>query len=87
MTNNNNNQFNQNSSKGEVTIVAIHVEGSDISKYKLSDGRIIGEQDAVQLVESGELSGCTLGNRNGISYVRAYPDVDTSNNLASLPRF
>ena len=87
INNNITNQNAQNLVKGETTIVAVHVDGSDINQYKLNNGRVIDESEAVKLVQDGTISGCIVSYKNNEAYIKSAPDGITSNNLASLPRF
>lgn len=68
-------------------IVAVRRDGKDIISYKLNDGTVLREQEAVEAVRNNELNGYTIGYRNGEAYIRSYPDGTSSNNLSNLPEF
>lgn len=69
------------------SIVAVKRDGTDITAYKLSDGTVLGEQEAVSAVRNGVIEGYTIGSRNGQEYIRSYPDNNPNNNLGNLPEF
>jgi hypothetical protein len=69
-------------------VVAVHMEGSEISLYKLDDGTTISKRRAVQLCEEGVLQGYVVGeSKYGEEYLRGIPDGKDSNNLQELPKF
>lgn len=82
MENNNNNNSNQ-----QLQVVAVHMDGSDITQYQLSDGRIVGETEIVELARQKSISNLIVAQREGTEYVRSIPDGDPDNNLQNLPRF
>lgn len=84
---NNNENNNQPQDQGGKTIVAVRMNGSDVSQYKLSDGTIVDEQAAVLMVRNDEIQNCIVSNRNDVEYIRSLPDGDPNNNLQNLPRF
>lgn len=59
-----------------------------IQQYKLENGKVIDQAQAVQMVSSGKIEGCNVGaTRNGEKTIRSNPDGDPSNNLDNLPTF
>lgn len=77
----------ENNNNQQLQIVAVHMEGSDITQYQLSDGRIVGETEIVNLANQKLVSNVIVSSRDGEEYVRSIPDGDPSNNLQNLPRF
>lgn len=69
-------------------IVAIHKENRDIVAYKLENGTVIDEVQAVQMCEAGQLPDYRVGvSRAGTLFIRNVSDGDPSNNLDNLPIF
>lgn len=70
-------------------IVAVRKDDSGtILEYQLGDGTVISHEEAVDLVEAGELDGYNVATaRNGLKSIRSNPDGDSSNNLDNLPAF
>lgn len=70
-------------------IIAVRKDGSGtILEYQLEDGSTISHEEAVSLVEAGELDGYNVATaKNGLKSIRSNPDGDPSNNLDSLPSF
>lgn len=87
MNNNDNQQSTTINQGGKRSIVAVHMEGSDIEQYKLDDGSILSEEQAIAMVRQGFIEGYLVAQRNDVSYIRGIPDGDPMNNLASLPKF
>lgn len=59
-----------------------------ITEYKLDNGSVINQEQAIQMAETKELEGCNVGTaRNGKRYIRSNADGDESNNLDQLPTF
>ena len=59
-----------------------------IREYKLDDGRIIDTDQAVDMVESGELQGYDIAvAKNGKKSIKSKPDATEENNLRNLPNF
>lgn len=72
-----------------MTVVATRKnEIGTITEYKLDNGEVVGHEQAVDLVESGEIEGCNVTTaKNGIKSIRSNPDGNPDNNLDSLPAF
>lgn len=69
-------------------IVAVSMDGSEISLFKLNNGVTITKSDAVRLCEAGKLPQCDVGHsKYGEEYLRSRNDGDPSNNLQELPKF
>ncbi|NLL29611.1 MAG: DUF3892 domain-containing protein [Clostridiales bacterium] len=70
-------------------VVAVKKDGNGtITEYKLDNGNIINQEQAIQMAEAKELEGCNVGTaRNGKRYIRSNADGDESNNLDQLPTF
>ncbi|ASW43577.1 hypothetical protein BEN51_08800 [Clostridium isatidis] len=59
-----------------------------ITEYKLDNGTVINQEQAIQMAENHQLEGCNVGTaRNGKKYIRSNADGDESNNLDQLPTF
>ena len=72
----------------QLSVVAVKMDGSEISLYKLSDGTVVDKNRAVALAEQGLISGCDIGHsKYGEPYLRGRNDGDMSNNLKELPKF
>lgn len=70
------------------TPVAIRMDGSEISFFKLDDGSIVSKQRATQLAEAGVIQGYVIGHSKlGEDYLRGLPDGKDNNNLQELPKF
>lgn len=70
-------------------VIAIkHGAKGVIEQYKLDNDQIIDAEQAVQMVERGEIEYCTLSTaRNGKKSIRSLNDGDPTNNLDNLPTF
>lgn len=70
-------------------IVAVKKDSyGTIMEYQLENGQVIDHDEAVQLVEAGQLEGYNIATaKNGLKSIRSNRDGDTSNNLDSLPAF
>lgn len=71
-------------------IVAIDKDNQDKNTfYRLEDGRVLSQQQAVQLARLGELEGVEVGNdpNTGHDYLRSSADDRASNNIENLPDF
>jgi len=63
-------------------------EKGTITQYKLDDGTIVNHEQAVSLVESGQIEGCNISTaRNGLKSIRSDRDDNPNNNLDNLPTF
>lgn len=72
----------------ECDIVAVHREGGDCTAYKLNDGRVISEEEAVAMCKAGQLPGFIVGeSKFGEEYIRGIGDGKGSNNLQNKPYF
>jgi len=71
-----------------LNIVAVRRQGSDACAFKLNNGEVITQPQAVDMVKSGELKGYTTGTSvYGEEYIRSIQDDSTDNNLSSMPEF
>lgn len=70
-------------------VVAVKKDSNGtIQQYKLDDGRVIGQEEAINMAKSNELDDYNVGTtRNGSHYIRNNADGDESNNLDSLSEF
>ena len=53
--------------------------------YRLSDGRIVTREEAVEMCRRGELSGYHIYERNGVEYLRDNPDKREEDNIDNQP--
>ncbi len=67
------------------SIVALVKQGGRITGYKLSDGRVLSKEEAVQFARKGGIRGVGIAQRNGTEYLKAIPDSAEANNLSNLP--
>ena len=65
-------------------ITALKKDGSHVTGYQLSDGRIIDKAEAVMLAKQGGIQGVGISNRNGNEYLKSLPDDTENNNLSNL---
>lgn len=73
--------------KEPVDVVSVHMEGSEIHLYGLSDGTYVSKDVAIVLTEKGLINGCIVStSRDGNKYIKDSPDGEPSNNLRNLPR-
>ena len=70
-------------------IVAVQKdENGVIQQYKLDNNNVVGIQQAISMVENGDIEGCNVfTTRSGNKAIRSNNDGDKSNNLDNLPRF
>lgn len=69
-------------------IVAVRKEGSDIQEFKLEDGTVLSQAQAVEAVRNKQIGGYVIGHsKYGEEYLRSYPDSSEGNNLQNLPEF
>jgi Protein of unknown function (DUF3892) len=70
-------------------VTAVRKDGNGtITEYKLDNGTIINQEQAITMAETHELEGYNVGTaRNGKKYIRSNADGDESNNLDQLPMF
>ncbi len=66
-------------------ITGLVKEGGRVTGYQLSDGRVLGKQEGVQLARQGGIRGVGIAARNGNEYLRSLPDESEGNNLSNLP--
>ncbi len=66
-------------------IVALVKESGRVTGYQLSDGRILGKEEGVQLAKQGGIQGVGVATRNGNEYLKSLPDGSEDNNLSNLP--
>lgn len=59
-----------------------------IQKYKLDSNKVVGVNEAIQMVKNNEIENCNVfTTRNGSEAIRSNNDGDPSNNLDNLPSF
>ncbi|MGI6468373.1 MAG: DUF3892 domain-containing protein [Syntrophomonadaceae bacterium] len=70
-------------------IVAVrHDEQGRLTQFKLSDGREINFQQAVEMGKRGQIRNIDVVDRaSGRPYIRSERDGSEANNLDSLPEF
>ena len=56
-------------------------------EYKLSDGRVVSNDEAWTLANAGKLQGVTGSHNHGRKFIRGVGDGQTDNNLGNLPGF
>jgi len=66
-------------------ITALVKEGGRITGYQLSDGRVLGKEEGIQLARQGGIRGVGIAARNGTEYLKSLPDGSEANNLGNLP--
>jgi hypothetical protein len=66
-------------------ISALKKDGSHVTGYQLSDGRILDKPEAVALAKQGGIVGVGIAHRNGNEYLKSLPDDTENNNLSHLP--
>ncbi len=66
-------------------ITALVKEGGRITGYQLSDGRVLGKEEGIQLARQGGIRGVGIATRNGTEYLKSLPDGSEANNLGNLP--
>lgn len=72
----------------ELKVVAVKKnDGGNLSKFKLSDGRIVNFDECAAMCDCGELNLIHTTGKDGAPVIRSYPDGDDSNNLSNLPEF
>lgn len=65
-------------------IVALVKTSGKVTGYKLSDGKTVNKQAAVQMARQGGISGVGISVRSGTEYLKTIPDGRTKN-LGNLP--
>jgi len=71
--------------KDALTITALKKDGGTISGYQLSDGQILGKDEAIALAKSGGIAGVGIATNGGNEYLKSLPDDSQNNNLSHLP--
>jgi len=66
-------------------IVSLIKEQGRIQGYKLSDGQVLGKNEAVALARAGGIQGVGIATRNGNEHLKSLPDSTENNNLGNLP--
>lgn len=66
-------------------IIGLVKESGRVTGYKLSDGRILGKDEGVELAKQGGIQGVGVAVRNGNEYLKSLPDGNDENNLSNLP--
>jgi hypothetical protein len=66
-------------------ITALQKDGSHVTGYQHSDGRILDKAEAVALAKQGGIAGIGVATRNGSEYLKSLPDDTDDNNLSHLP--
>ncbi len=66
-------------------IVALVKDKGQITGYKLSDGKIVNKEEAIELARQGGILNVGISERKGNEYLKSIPDDLESNNLNSLP--
>lgn len=70
-------------------VVAVQKDSHGVIQfYKLDDGSVVGETQAIQMVKDNQIEGCNVfTTRSGTEAIRSNRDNDPSNNLDNLPSF
>ena len=58
-----------------------------VYEYKLSDGRIVSNDEAWTLANAGRLKNVIGSHNHGRKHIRSVGDGNTKNNLSDLPTF
>ena len=66
-------------------ITGLVKERGRVSGYQLSNGQILGKQEAVSLARGGGIQGVGISSRKGSEYLKSLPDGSGMNNLNALP--
>ncbi|MCT2197530.1 DUF3892 domain-containing protein [Paenibacillus sp. p3-SID1389] len=71
------------------TFIAVRKNGDgNLVAFKMSSGRVLDYQQALQEVKAGAIAGVNVfKGRDGEMYIRGDADGDPSNNLDNLPSF
>ena len=56
-------------------------------EYKLSDGRVVSNDEAWNLANAGKLKNAIGSHNHGRKHIRSVGDGNTENNLSDLPTF
>jgi len=70
---------------GAPTITALVKEGGRVTGYQLSNGQMVGMDEAVGLARQGGIGGVGISSRDGSEYLKSIPDGSEGNNLGNLP--
>ena len=63
-------------------------ENGTIQQYKLDNNKVVGVNEAIQMVKNSEIENCNVfKTRDGSEAIRSNNDGDPSNNLDNLPNF
>lgn len=63
-------------------------ENGTIQGYKLDNNKVIGVNEAIQMVNNNQIENCNVfTTRSGSKAIRSNNDGDPSNNLDNLPSF
>lgn len=82
------NEYNTFSISGNEIVGVQKNSQGDIQKFKLADGTVLGYDEAVSKVQSGDSQGLIAQKGNqGQMILRSKPDAHEGNNLDSLPTF
>jgi len=68
-----------------LTVVGLTKDSGRVDGYKLSNGQILGKDEAVALAKKGGIAGVGIATRDGNEYLKSLPDNTESNNLSHLP--
>ena len=66
-------------------ITALVKDGGKVVGYQLSDGQVLGKDEAIAVAKQGRINGVGIAERNGNEYLKSIPDETESNNLSNLP--
>ncbi|MDD4700399.1 MAG: DUF3892 domain-containing protein [Oscillospiraceae bacterium] len=66
-------------------IVALVKQSGRVTGYQLSDGQMLGKEQAVSLAKNGGIQGVGIASRKGSEYLKSIPDGNETNNLGNLP--
>ncbi|MFZ5943276.1 MAG: DUF3892 domain-containing protein [Bacillota bacterium] len=69
-------------------VIAVNKDpDGNIVSVKTDGGQVYRLEQAIMQVETGNLKGVQVVDRNGRQYLRTYPDGTAENNLDRLPEF
>lgn len=66
----------------------VHYSYNQITKFMLTDGRIVNLDQMLHMINNNEIIGYTIGySKDNKPFVRSMPDLGLENNLNNLETF
>lgn len=66
----------------------VHYSRGQITQFMLSDGRVIGLEQMLDMIRHGEIIGYSIGHsKDNKAFVRVMPNSEISDNLNNLETF